>query len=242
MCPRPLVASGRRDVIDRVSGAARGLFAFPSRGAIVASMKQARPFLNLVVAATLTFASIAALSGIAGAQVVAGALPGAGADTAEAPEDEAHLLEQLARPDQPRWSRIERQLMRLWSQSGSAVIDYLFQRGEAALEAGQATAAIGHFSAVIDHDPAFAEGWNGRASAYFLANRLGQSLADLEQVLRLNPHHFGALAGLGMILEQLDRPEEALRAYEASLAIHPHQPRVLEAVAQLALASAGQAL
>ncbi|WP_127105882.1 tetratricopeptide repeat protein [Pararhodobacter zhoushanensis] len=152
------------------------------------------------------------------------------------------LLQQLADPDEEGWMRVERQVLRAWSQSGSATIDYLFQRGQTALQAGQADEAIDHFSAVIDYDPEFAEAWNGRATAYFLANRMGQSLADIEQVLRLNPHHFGALAGLAMILESLERPEDALAAYEASLAINPHQQNVIDAVARLALASAGQAL
>ncbi len=188
-------------------------------------MKQGRSFLNLVVAASLTFASIITV------------LP---AHAQQA--DVATLLGELAQPDQPRWARIERQILRAWAQSGSASIDYLFQRGQTALQAGQAEVAIDHFSAVIDHAPDFAEGWNGRATAYFLANRIGQSLADIEQVLRLNPQHFGALAGLGMILEALEQPDEALAAYEASLAIHPHQQSVREAVARLMLASAGAAL
>jgi Flp pilus assembly protein TadD, contains TPR repeats len=152
------------------------------------------------------------------------------------------LMQQLADPHQERWMRIERQILRAWGQSGSATVDYLFQRGEAALQAGQAAEAINHFSAVLDYAPDFAEAWNGRATAYFLANRLGQSMSDIEQVLRLNPRHFGALTGMGMILEQLERPEEALVAYRASLAVHPHQQSVIDAVRRLELASAGQSL
>ncbi|WP_323037444.1 tetratricopeptide repeat protein [Pararhodobacter sp.] len=152
------------------------------------------------------------------------------------------LLHDLAQPDQDRWVRIERQIMREWSRSGSAAIDYLFHRGQEALQSGQAQDAIAHFSAVIDHDPDFAEAWNGRATAYFLANRLGQSLSDIEQVLIRNPRHFGALAGLGMILEQLERPVEARAAFAASFAIHPHQQAVIDALARLDLATAGAAL
>jgi len=197
---------------------------------MLGSMKQARAFLNPVVAATLTFASLCL-----GPAVLP--LP------AQAQEADVELLlDQLADPAQDRWMRIERQILNAWGQSGSATVDYLFQRGEAALQAGQAAEAIDQFSAVLDYAPDFAEAWNGRATAYFLANRLGQSLSDIEQVLRLNPRHFGALAGLGIILEQLDRPEEALAAYRASLAIHPHQQQVIDSVARLELASAGQAL
>ncbi|GAB4268917.1 MAG: tetratricopeptide repeat protein [Pararhodobacter sp.] len=186
-------------------------------------MKQAPAFLNLVVAATLTLTS-----GVAPVH----------AQTA----DLDRLLEQLADPEEDRWARLERQILREWGRSGSASIDLVFQRGQEALQAGAAEAAIVHFSTVIDHAPDFAEAWNGRATAYFLANRLGQSLSDIEQVLIRNPRHFGALAGLGMIMEQLDRPEEARRAYEASLAIHPHQQSVIDALARLDLAQAGEAL
>lgn len=182
-------------------------------------MKQVGFLLNLVVAATFTFASTSAR-----AQGV----------------DVPALLDELARGED--WMRAERQLLREWGRSGSPAMDFLFQRGQAALQTGDAAAAIDHFSAVIDHDPAFAEAWNGRATAYFLANRLGLSLADIEQVLRLNPQHFGALAGLGMIFEQIGRPHEALEAYEASLAIHPNQAGVIESVARLRLALDGQAL
>lgn len=184
-------------------------------------MKHSGTILNLVVAATLTFASTGVL-----------------AQSADLPS----LLRDLAQPEGDDWMRAERQILREWGRSGSAAVDYLFQRGQAALREGQAEAAIDHFSVVIDHDPDFAEAWNGRATAYFLANRLGQSLADIEQVLRRNPQHFGALTGLGMILEQIDRPEDALAAYRASLAIHPRQASVIEAVARLGLASAGPAL
>jgi tetratricopeptide (TPR) repeat protein len=186
-------------------------------------MKHARIILNLVVAATLTLTS-----GLAAVQ----------AQTA----DVEALLEQLAQPDQDRWARLERQILREWGRSGSASIDLIFQRGQEALQAGAAESAIMHFSTVIDHAPDFAEAWNGRATAYFLANRMGQSLSDIEQVLIRNPRHFGALAGLGMIMQQLDRPEAARRAFEASLAIHPHQQSVIDALGRLGLAQQGEAL
>ncbi|MCB1405941.1 MAG: tetratricopeptide repeat protein [Rhodobacteraceae bacterium] len=205
-------------------------------------MKQARPILNALVAATLAFGAVCV--GPYGAVSSARAQTGehSGGQTSDPSPDIDALLRDLARPDQERWVRIERQILRYWARSGSAAIDYLFGRGQAALQAGQAEDAIAHFSVVIDHDPDFAEAWNGRATAYFMVNRLGQSMSDIEQVLIRNPRHFGALAGLGMILEQLERPEEAREAFAASLAIHPHQASVIEALARLDLATAGAAL
>lgn len=189
-------------------------------------MKHRRPFLNLVVAAAI---AILPAGGIAIAQ-----------DTPAADLD--RLMAELARPDQERWQRIERQIQREWSRSGSAIADYLFQRGQEALSAGETEAAIAHFSAVIDHAPDFPEAWNARATAWFMANRLGLAMADIEEVLARNPQHFGALTGLAAILEQVDRPEAARAAYGAALALHPHRPGLRQAVERLDRALAGRAL
>ena len=107
---------------------------------------------------------------------------------------------------------------------------------------GDNDAAIEHLTALIDHAPEFAEGWNARATAYFQAGELGPSISDIGHVLTLNPRHFGALAGLGMIFEQLEKPEKALEVYKAALAIHPHLAGVLESIARLEAAAAGQEL
>jgi len=189
-------------------------------------MKHGRIILNLVVAASLAFLPLA---GVARAQD----MPAADLDT---------LMAELARPDQERWMRIERQILREWGRSGSSVADYLFQRGQVALRGGQTEAAIDHFSAVIDHAPDFAEGWNARATAYYMANRLGQSMADIEQVLMRNPRHFGALAGMGAIFEQVGRLEDARAAYAAAHELHPHRATVREALARLEQELAGRAL
>lgn len=152
------------------------------------------------------------------------------------------LLAQLANPDEPGWRRIERRILQEWGRSGSAAVDFLFQRGQAALQEGDAVAAVAHFSAAIDHDPDFTEAWHARASAYFMANRLGPAMADLEVVLAREPRHFGALTGLGTILELTDRPEAARAAFAAAVAVHPHRPRAREALERLELALAGRAL
>jgi len=82
----------------------------------------------------------------------------------------------------------------------------------------------------------FAEAWNARATAYFNAGQLGPSISDIQHVLALNPRHFGALAGLGMIFEQLDEPDKALEVYKAALALNPHMPEVKAAVTRLSAA------
>lgn len=138
--------------------------------------------------------------------------------------------------------KIEEDIWREWSKSGSASFDLLLERGREAMAQGDLEAAIDHLTALTDHAPDFAEGWNARATAYFQAGQYGPSVADIQRTLALNPRHFGALAGFGMILEELERTEQALEVYRAALAIHPHLHGVLEAVERLEAARAGQEL
>ena len=102
--------------------------------------------------------------------------------------------------------------------------------------------AIEHFTAIIDQDPDFTEAWNARATAYFNRGDFGPALADIGHVLTLNPRHFGALSGLAMILEATGKPEKALEAYRAALAIHPYLAGAREAVDRLSGDAEGQEL
>ena len=81
--------------------------------------------------------------------------------------------------------------------------------------------------------PDFAEGWNARATIFFLMGELSLSMADIEHVLALEPRHFGALSGLGFIFEAMDEPELALEAFEAVHALNPNRPNVSEAITRL---------
>lgn len=149
------------------------------------------------------------------------------------------LFDQLKEADAEAAGRIEREIWNEWSKSGSPAMDLLLQRGKEAMAAGDTAAAIEHLTALTDHAPDFAEGWNARATAYFQAGELGPSVNDIAKTLTLNPRHFGALSGLGMIFEQLEQPEKALEAYKAALAIHPHLQGVIEAVERLEKDTAG---
>ena len=124
----------------------------------------------------------------------------------------------------------EREALRIFRQSGSAAMDLLLARGFAAMEAEDYAMAVWHFSALIDHAPEFAEGYNARASAFFLLGKYGEAMADIETALVLNPRHFGALAGMGVIQEELAHPENALQAYKAALALNPHSQDFIDAV------------
>jgi len=146
------------------------------------------------------------------------------------------LFRQLQAADDVGAEPIARQIWQEWAKSGSPAMDLLLQRGEEAMAAGDLPTAIGHFTAIIDHAPDFAEAWNARATAYFNAGQIGPSIADIQHVLALNPRHFGALAGLGMIFEELGEPDKALEVYTAALAINPHMTDVKGAVKRLSSA------
>lgn len=168
----------------------------------------------------------------------------AGPSPAETAQTEAldALFAELQSAPPPRAAEIEAEIWRLWSQSGSPSADFLLQRGQAAMAAGDLTAAIEHLTALTDHAPGFAEGWNARATAYFQTGQWGPSLADIRRTLALNPRHFGALMGLGMIFEGLGQPERALDAYRAALSIHPQLGAAAEAVLRLEAATGGQGI
>ncbi|MBA3908711.1 MAG: hypothetical protein C0524_02265 [Rhodobacter sp.] len=138
--------------------------------------------------------------------------------------------------------RIEREIWIEWSKSGSPAMDLLLQRGRDAMAMGDNKTAIDHFSAIIDYSPDFAEAWNARATAYFNAGDFGPSVADIAQVLKLNPRHFGALAGLGMILEETGNTDRALDVYKAALDLHPNLEGVSDAVKRLETQDQGQEL
>jgi tetratricopeptide (TPR) repeat protein len=146
---------------------------------------------------------------------------------------------ELADPDNPDWQRPYRSIELEWSKSGSPAFDLLLKRGQDAITAGDLPGAIEHLTALTDQAPDFAEGWNARATAYYLAGYYGPSILDIQRVLALNPRHFGALAGLGLILQETGPKEQAKRAFEASLAIHPHQEGISQALEALERETSG---
>lgn len=156
--------------------------------------------------------------------------------------DVAELLAQLREAPAGEAERLSAEIMERWSASGSAAMDLLLMRGRAAIEDEDYGVAIEHLTALTDHAPEFAEGWNLRATAFFYQERYGEAIHDIEQVLALNPAHFNALTGLGLILEQLGHEADALRAFRAAAAIHPHQDTVNAGIARLVAMVEGTAL
>lgn len=152
------------------------------------------------------------------------------------------LYQQLLEADDATYPRIEQQIMAQWEKSGSPAMDLLLRRGKDALEDGQPNVAVEHFSALVDHAPDFAEGYYGRASSYYLLGLMGPALEDIRQTLRLNPRQFEAMRGLANILQELERPEDALELYELILTINPQSAEAQQAVDFLKIQLEGQAL
>lgn len=166
---------------------------------------------------------------------LAAALAGAGVAQDDALDT---LFEQLA-DGTGDWETAESQIWAIWSRSGSDAMDLLLERGRKAISEGEIELAIEHLTALTDHAPDFAEGWNARATAYFQAGLFGPSIGDIRHTLALNPRHFGALAGLGLILEELELPKDALFAYQQALVLHPQKPSLMEHVRRLEAAVSG---
>ena len=127
----------------------------------------------------------------------------------------------------------EQGLWLLWSRSGDAQIDALMARGTEHMQAGRYAEAVNAFTAVTKARPDFAEGWNRRATVYYLAGEFKRSIADCAEVLKRNPVHFGALAGLGQIHLALDEPEQALAWFRRALETNPNLLGVEFSIKQL---------
>jgi tetratricopeptide (TPR) repeat protein len=125
---------------------------------------------------------------------------------------------------------IEALVWQIWSVSADDEINALMQRGLRAMTDGDPKQALPIFDDMVRRSPSFAEGWNKRATLYFLLGDFDSSVSDIERTLQLEPHHFGALSGLGQIYLALDREDAALKAFEAALIIDPHLIGVKAAV------------
>ena len=124
----------------------------------------------------------------------------------------------------------EHSLWLVWSRSGDPEIDRIFVRGVEEMQRGDLAEAVGTFTEIIKRRPDFAEAWNKRATAYYLAGEFEKSLADCDEVMRRNPVHFGALSGYGLIYLRLGTPEEALLYFERALDVNPNLAGIEQAV------------
>ena len=136
--------------------------------------------------------------------------------------DVPRLVAVLRDPDQDARDDAQQALWDIWARSGDREVDRLYRMGIEEMSVGQLDDAIATFSRIIELKPDFAEGWNKRATLYFLTGDLSKSLADCDQVIKRNPYHFGALAGYTQIYIRLERYDRALDYARRALAVNPN--------------------
>ena len=156
-----------------------------------------------------------------------GKLPKVGADRTKGLDFLFGALK--AAPDEASAKHVEARIWAIWMQTPSDTAALLMVRAKAAMDAQQADVALKLLDAIIKLRPDYIEAWNRRATLYYLKNDYTRSLADIQQVLVREPRHFGALAGLGMIMQDVGDDKRALEAFRKALAINPHLEKVPDA-------------
>lgn len=170
------------------------------------------------------------------------ALSGGDAGKADQRDVDA-LLDALSRaPDAETASRLEQTVLRAWLDSGSDTIDLLMERAIIAMEGKAYALALELLDAIVEIKPDYAEGWNKRATLYYLIDDYDHSMRDIQKVLALEPRHFGALSGLGLILQDVGEKRGALAAFRQALAVHPFLGNVEESVDELLREVEGDAI
>ena len=164
-----------------------------------------RFFAWLATAATLTFA-----------------LPGAASQ--DDPRLDALFGNLKSTNDVSEAQTIEQAIWRVWLVSGDDKVDAIMAKGMRAMAFRDHATALGAFDEIVRLAPSFAEGWNKRATIHYMLGDFESSAADIESTLALEPRHFGALSGLGLVRLAQGEEAKALEAFEAALKVHPHLP------------------
>ena len=143
-------------------------------------------------------------------------------------DDVDKLLARLRDDDAEARELAAAALWEVWSRSGDPAIDGQMRHGVEQMATGELVAALATFTEIIQRLPAFAEGWNKRATTYFLLGQFQLSMNDCDEVLKRNPHHFGALTGMAQMYLLLGQPQQAIEYFEHALKVNPN----LEGAAQ----------
>jgi tetratricopeptide (TPR) repeat protein len=128
---------------------------------------------------------------------------------------------------------VENRIWALWLASGGDTAGLLMSRVKIAVDSKDFDLATKLLTAIIDIRPDYVEAWNRRATVLYMKKDFSAALADIHEVLAREPRHFGALSGLGMILQELGDDKHALDAFRRALAVHPHLERIPDLVKTL---------
>ena len=133
------------------------------------------------------------------------------------------LFEQLKKSNNASLAfEIEMKIWNIWSTHPTH--DSLTQslaKGSGLISKGELEAAYKIFSTIIESAPDWAEGWNKRATVLYLMGRYQESLKDIDEVLKRESRHFGALSGQGLVQTELKNYEKAIKSYQAVQKIYP---------------------
>ena len=149
------------------------------------------------------------------------------------PADAPLLIAALTDPDEVVRVLAENSVWQVWTRSGDKEVDGLMQAGIEQMNRGDGPGAVETFTRIIERKPDFAEGWNKRATVYFLLGENEKSLHDCDEVMKRNPAHFGALAGYGQIYLRMDQPERALTYFRRALRINPNMRGIQQVIPEI---------
>ncbi len=136
-------------------------------------------------------------------------------------------------PDETSAKAIENQIWAAWIESGSDNCDLLMTRVKDAIGDKDYDLAIRLLNSIIAIKPGYVEAWNQRATVYYLKDDYPRAIADIAEVLAREPRQFGALAGLGLMLQDIGDDKDALEAYRKALAVDPHLENIPDVVKTL---------
>jgi tetratricopeptide (TPR) repeat protein len=135
--------------------------------------------------------------------------------------------------DLPELRTIELEIWKIWTDSGREDINLLMSEGVDAMQEGHYDTALEKFDQIVKLAPGFAEGWNKRATVYYLRQQFRKSMQDVQRTLELEPRHFGALSGIGLIFIEAGDETAAIAAFEEVLKVHPYSPGAQENIRRL---------
>jgi tetratricopeptide (TPR) repeat protein len=148
-------------------------------------------------------------------------------------DDVVKLLNSLRDDDELVRNTAEQSIWKIWARSGDPAIDRLYARGIREMNEGSFARAISTFTEIIKLKPDFAEGWNKRATLYYMTEQYDKSLEDCDEVLKRNPYHFGALSGYGHIHVEFRLLEQAIEYFQRALKINPNMGSIARLIERL---------
>jgi tetratricopeptide (TPR) repeat protein len=138
-----------------------------------------------------------------------------------------------AAPDDATAKAIEERIWTVWAASRSDTTNLLMTRVKTAVEAKDLDLAVKLLDSIVKIKPDYVEGWNRRATIFYMRKDYGRALNDIREVLKREPRHFGALAGFGLILQDIGDDKQALEVYRRALSVYPRMERIPDLVKTL---------